>query len=97
MTNALHPEAGHIPVIRHENDTLNIGGCPFHKMCCEGFANNHSTAKRAGLENESQLKNAPDDAFVLTGYYIAQLISTLVYTISPHRVIVGGGLSKRKY
>lgn len=92
----LHPEAGHIIVKKHQNETIH-GGCPFHKDCLEGLSNNHSTALRAGVL-ESELPNLSDDntTWECTSYYVAQLCLNLIYIVSPERIVIGGGLAQRE-
>jgi fructokinase len=95
ITNMLHPEAGHIVVKKHTNETLD-GSCPYHGDCLEGLSNNHATAQRAGVV-ESQLPDLSDDdkTWECTAYYIAQLCLNLIYTVSPEKIIIGGGLARR--
>jgi fructokinase len=85
----MHPEIGHIPVRHHSEDTFE-GFCPFHKCCFEGMASGPSLKARWG---QPAIKLALDHkAWEFEAYYIAQAISTLMYTISPQRIILGGGV-----
>lgn len=85
----LHPEAGHILIRQHDNDTYN-GKCPYHSNCLEGMAAGPAIEARWG-KKAIELK---DDTKVweLEAYYIAQAIVGYILTISPKRVILGGGV-----
>jgi fructokinase len=92
----LHPEMGHYYPQRRHGDTFE-GVCPFHKHCLEGFVSAPAIAKRAGL-TQTQLAELKDDDEIWdqVGYYLAQLCVTLILTISPHRIVLGGGVMKRE-
>jgi fructokinase len=84
-----HPEMGHVPVIRHPNDSF-AGRCPSHKDCLEGLASGPAIEDR-WQQKASDL--APDHlAFEIESDYLAQAIYTYALTISPHRFILGGGV-----
>lgn len=45
----------------------------------------------------SELSALPDDAnWDIPAYYLAQVCLSLIYTVSVERIIIGGGLLKRK-
>lgn len=85
----LHPEAGHVLIRQHENDTYS-GKCPYHGNCLEGMAAGPAIEARWG-KKAVELK---DDTKVweLEAYYIAQAIVGYIMTISPKRIILGGGV-----
>jgi len=85
----VHPEMGHLPVRRHPHDTY-VGHCPYHKDCLEGMACGPALAARWGVP----AGNLPDDheAWEFEAYYLARAITAMVYTLSPQRVILGGGV-----
>ncbi len=88
-----HPEFGHIAVERHPDDAY-AGTCPFHHSCLEGLAAGPSIEARFG-EPPSELGDPErEQAITLASFYMAQAVRTLVYTVSPGRVVVGGGVSK---
>eukprot|EP01031_Cornospumella_fuschlensis_P028310 gene28310-34182_t len=91
----LHPEGGHIPVVRHPNDIYNCS-CSFHTHCLEGYCNNISIAQRLHMDRH-QLADIPDDHEVwdFAAYYIAQLCVNLVLILSIERVFIGGGIMNR--
>src|SRR5258708_3471488 len=84
-----HPEVGHIPVKRHPEDNF-AGSCPYHGDCLEGMASGPALQARWGAPADS----FPADhlAWEFEAYYLAQAVSTVAYVVSPHRVILGGGV-----
>jgi fructokinase len=91
----LHPEMGHIRLPHDlENDPF-PGGCPFHGDCFEGLASGPAIAKRVGHPAD----NLPDsDPFwPLEAHYIALAVQNLIVTLSPRKVILGGGIMQREF
>ena len=87
----MHPEIGHIRVLRvHEGDDSFGGCCPYHGDCLEGLASGPAIQQRWG----SSLSQLPPDhiAHRLIADYIGQACATLVLTFSAGRVVVGGGV-----
>ena len=80
------------PSARRSGDR-STGVCRFHGDCLEGLASGPAVAARFGrraelLEGEDQVA-----ASALVGFYLASAVRTLVYSLAPERVVVGGGLS----
>ena len=88
MKGSLHPEAGHLPVIRLPHDEF-PSSCRFHAHCAEGLT--AGPAIRARLGEGRDL--ADDPATVeLAADYLGQLGASLVLAWSPHRIVWGGGV-----
>ena len=87
-----HPELGHLIIRRHPDDTF-AGVCPFHGDCLEGLVSGPSITARWGRPG-TDLGPVQDDAVTLSAYYIAQLLATVTYAVSPQRIVVGGGVLK---
>ena len=89
----VHPEVGHMLLSIHPDDPLKRGVCPYHTCCAEGLAAGPALGKRAGQD----ARNLPDDhpVFQLEAYYLAQLCVNLIMTLSPERIILGGGVLAR--
>jgi fructokinase len=88
----LHPEMGHIPVSKRHDDLFE-GVCPYHRDCLEGLASGPAIEQRynkKGHELESE-----DSVWELMGHYLSQAIVSFVYTLSPQKIILGGGVSKQ--
>ncbi len=89
-----HGEVGHIFVRRHAHDGEFPGICPFHGDCLEGLASGSAIHART---NRS-LKAAPaaDLIWELEADYLGQLCATMVNTVSPHRILLGGGVMQQQ-
>ena len=85
----VHPEGGHILLIRHPKDTYE-GKCPFHKNCVEGLAAGPSIEARWG-KKAAELADR-DEVWELEAYYIAQAITDYILTYSPQKIILWGGV-----
>lgn len=87
----LHPEAGHIALARVPGDEGFACNCPSHDSCFEGLAAGPAVVARYGVERASDM--ADDEGFLeLESAYIAQGIVTYIYTLSPQRIVLGGGV-----
>ena len=85
----VHPEMGHLLLPRAPGDTFE-GACPFHGACLEGMASGPALAARWG----EQAQNLPEDhqAWTFEAFYLALAIVNLTLTLSPQRIILGGGV-----
>jgi fructokinase len=86
-----HAEMGHISVPRQPGDTY-PGGCPYHGDCLEGMAAGGAIAARFGRPAE-QLDGADlKQAVEWEAGYLAAGLRTIVYTLFPERVVIGGSV-----
>ena len=85
----LHPEAGHILLAKHPEDNFK-GTSPYHENCLEGLAAGPAIEARYG-KKAHELSNQVE-VWVLEGYYIAQALVNYILTLSPQRIILGGGV-----
>ncbi len=86
----IHPEMGHIAV-KHDFDKDPFSGtCPFHDDCFEGLASGVAIKKRWGQPSHTLPKDHP--AWELESDYIAQALASYSFTLSPQRIIIGGGV-----
>lgn len=90
----LHPELGHMLLRPNPNDTIPHGVCPYHDGCLEGLASGPAIGARVG----GDAKTLPDDhpVFIIEADYLAQMCVNLVLTVSPQKIILGGGVMQRK-
>jgi fructokinase len=87
----LHPEIGHVALQRHATDTA-PSSCRFHSNCAEGLAAGPAIMARFG---QSLRHFAPGSAeHDLIADYLGQLCANLVLTLSPQRIILGGGVGQ---
>ena len=85
----LHPEMGHVALSRVPGDDA-PSACRFHAHCAEGLA-----AGPAIIERFSQSLNhfeAGGAEHLMIADYLGQLCATLVKILSPHRIVLGGGV-----
>jgi len=89
----LCPEMGHI-LLPHDRERDPFeGACPFHKDCFEGLASGPALEKRWGQKAETLSHDHP--AWELEAHYIAMALANYIYTLSPQRIIIGGGVGGR--
>ena len=93
MHGLVHPEMGHIHIPHDRSADPFKGCCPFHGDCFEGLASGTAVAQRWGQQGETLPADHP--AWVLEARYLALAISNLILTLSPRRVILGGGLMEQ--
>ena len=86
----MHPEVGHMYPRRHSLDAGFAGVCPFHGDCLEGLASGPAIIARCG-KSLDQL-DAGDPQWEIEADYLGQLCAQLVLTISPRRIVLGGGV-----
>jgi fructokinase len=90
MHGLIHPEMGHIRVPHDQQADPFPGSCPFHGDCLEGLANGPAIEKRWGQKAETLAPDHP--AWALEARYIALALATYICTLSPQRIILGGGV-----
>jgi len=90
----MHPEVGHIRPRRHPSDGSFAGICPFHGDCLEGLASGPAIVARSG--RELQQLDPSHLQWELQADYLGQLCAQLVLTVSPQRIIMGGGVMSRE-
>ncbi|MEG0270611.1 MAG: ROK family protein [Clostridia bacterium] len=90
----LHPEVGHMLLRPHPSDPNPRGVCPYHDGCLEGLAAGPAIGARVG----GDARDLPDDhpTFDIEAYYLAQMCVNLILTLSPERIILGGGVMQRQ-
>ncbi|NLK27183.1 MAG: ROK family protein [Clostridiales bacterium] len=89
----LHPEAGHVLLSKHPEDDFE-GVCPYHPNCMEALASGPSLEKRWNKKAYDLADN--NKVWELEAYYIAQGLVNYILTLSPHRIVLGGGVMHQK-
>ncbi|KPJ68048.1 MAG: fructokinase [Coxiella sp. DG_40] len=94
MHGLIHPEMGHIFVPHDKEVDPFKGVCPFHGDCLEGLANGPALMKRWGVKSA---KDLPDNhpAWDLEATYLGYAMANCIVTISPQKIIIGGGVMKK--
>ena len=89
----IHPEMGHIRLPHSRDDDPFDGICPFHGDCFEGLASGPAIQARTQQPGESLPAYHP--VWELEANYIALALANLVCTLSPQRIILGGGVMQQ--
>ena len=92
LRGASHPEMGHIRVPRHPDDTVFAGVCPYHGDCLEGLASGPAVRARWGAPAE--VLPAEHAAWDILGFYLAHACAAATLLLSPHVIVMGGGVMK---
>jgi fructokinase len=86
----MHPEMGHIRIPHDRVLDPYTGNCPYHGDCFEGLCCGPALAERWGM-SAAELP-AVHPAWGLEAHYLALGIVNYLLTISPQRIILGGGV-----
>jgi len=86
----LHPEMGHIPIWKPTALAAFPGVCPWHGDCLEGLASGPAIAARWG-RTASELP-PEHEAWEVEAECLAAACAGFACTLSPHRIILGGGV-----
>lgn len=86
----VHPEIGHLRVPHDRQVDPFAGVCPYHGDCLEGLASGPAMAARWGQPAETL--PAGHDAWRLEARYLALALQNVVCTLSPQRIVLGGGV-----
>ena len=89
----IHPEMGHIRVPHDWNRDPFPGTCIHHGDCFEGLASGPALHQRWGTPGE--LLPTDHEAWILEADYLAIAVTNLIFTLSPKRIILGGGVMQR--
>jgi fructokinase len=89
----VHPELGHIPLPHDWAADPYKGHCPFHGDCLEGMAAGPAIGERWGRPAVELEPGHP--AWELESHYLALALQSFICTLSPERVILGGGVMEQ--
>jgi fructokinase len=95
MHGLIHPEMGHIYLPPHSDDPHPEGFCPFHGNCLEGMINGPALEKRWGQPGETLPVDHP--AWDLEAHYLAYGLVNFICTLSPQRIVLGGGVMEQRH
>ncbi len=91
---AMHPEMGHIRIPHDLNTDPFPGTCPFHGDCLEGLASGPAMEQRWGTPATQHAPHHP--AWTLEARYLALALNNWVCTLSPRRIVLGGGVMQQQ-
>lgn len=91
----VHPEGGHIMPLRKQGDVYG-GFSNMHRGSVESHAAAQACAERIGVDMK-ELATVGDEhpAWDDIAYYLAQLCISITYLVSPHVIVLSGGVMKR--
>ena len=93
MHGLIHPEMGHVRLPRDPGADPFPGSCPFHGDCLEGLASGPAMAARWGRPAEAlPVEHA---AWALEAHYLALALVGFICTLSPQRIVLGGGVMEQ--
>jgi len=90
-----HPEIGHMLLPHDPQHDPFAGLCPFHANCLEGLANGPALEARWKQSPEELIPDHP--AWELEAHYLALACMNLSLTLSPRRIVLGGGVMQQEH
>jgi len=89
-----HPELGHVFAPKHAYDMAFKGVCDYHgDKCIEGLVSGPAIAARAG-KSASEISR-DDPIWPIAAHYISLLCMTIFLSVSPSKIILGGGVMQQ--
>lgn len=89
----VHPEMGHIWVPHDLARDPYRGCCPYHGDCLEGLASGPAMQQRWGQAAQDLPPDHP--GWTLEAHYLAYGLANWVLTLSPQRILLGGGVLRQ--
>ncbi len=93
MHGLIHPEMGHVRLPHDWQADPFPGVCPYHGDCLEGMASGPAIEKRWGVSPKELPPKHP--AWDLEIEYLSFGLVNYICTVSPQRLILGGGVMKQ--
>jgi fructokinase len=95
MHGLVHPEMGHIRIPHDWTADPFAGVCPYHGDCLEGLATGPALEQRWGQPAETLPADHP--AWTLEAHYLALALANFICTLSPQRIVLGGGVMEQRH
>lgn len=89
-----HPEMGHIRIPHDPAADPFAGACPYHGDCLEGLASGPAVEARWGVPGWDLPSDHP--AWALEARYLGLAIANCICTLSPEKIVTGGGVMRQK-
>jgi fructokinase len=86
----LHPEFGHMRIPHDRGQDPFEGVCPYHGDCWEGLASARAIEARWGRAPQDLHGNHA--VWALQAHYLALGLVSVICVLSPHRILLGGGV-----
>lgn len=86
----MHPETGHMLMVKDEMDENFKGSCPYHDNCLETLASGPSIELRWHKKAYELYDN--EKVWKLEAFYLGQALANCVLAYSPEKIILGGGV-----
>ena len=91
----LSPEMGHLRIPHSRELDPFAGNCPFHDDCFEGLASGPAIEKRLGMPGARVPEEDP--FWNLEADYLASALMNYILTLSPKKIVLGGGVMQREF
>lgn len=91
----LNLEMGHIRIPHNRELDPFQGSCPFHEDCFEGLASGPAIEKRLGVSGATVPESDP--FWDIEAEYIASALVNYILTLSPKKIVLGGGVMQREF
>jgi fructokinase len=91
----MHPEVGHLAIPHDRVLDPFPGICPYHGDCLEGLANGPAIQARWNRVPSDLPPDHP--AWDLEAGYLALGLLNLILTVSPRRIVLGGGVMQQAH
>lgn len=91
----VHPEMGHLRIPHDAERDPFPGTCPFHGDCLEGLAAGPALNARWGTLGS--LLPESHQAWALEAHYLALALVNIAVTLSPERILLGGGVMQNQF
>ena len=88
-------EMGHLRIPHSRELDPFLGCCPFHGDCFEGLASGPAIEKRLGVTGATVPESDP--FWDLEADYIASALMNYILTLSPKKIVLGGGVMQRDF
>jgi fructokinase len=91
----LNLEMGHVRIPHDLGRDPFPGCCPFHGDCLEGLVSGPAVEKRLGITGA--VVPEEDPFWDIEAEYIASALMNYILTLSPEKIILGGGVMQREF